>query len=140
MYVPMPITDIALPLRHGMLYKNQSQVLQKCLTTTGIIKNTEVIKMQYDKTFKEEAVKLSDEIGLNAAANQLGIPYYTLSGWRNKRKKYQETAYVGSGNKRLSNDAKDQKICELEKEVLELQRSNDILKEALGFFAVSRKK
>ena len=21
MYVPMPITDIALPLRHGMLYK-----------------------------------------------------------------------------------------------------------------------
>lgn len=29
--------------------------------------------MQYDKTFKEEAVKLSDEIGLNAAANQLGI-------------------------------------------------------------------
>ena len=45
--------------------------------------------MQYDKTFKEEAVKLSDEIGLNAAANQLGIPYYTLSGWRNKRKKYQ---------------------------------------------------
>ena len=49
--------------------------------------------MQYDKTFKEEAVKLSDEIGLNAAANQLGIPYYTLSGWRNKRKKYQETAY-----------------------------------------------
>ena len=34
MYVPMPITDIALPLRHGMLYKNQSQVLQKCLTTT----------------------------------------------------------------------------------------------------------
>lgn len=42
--------------------------------------------MQYDKTFKEEAVKLSDEIGLNAAANQLGIPYYTLSGWRNKRK------------------------------------------------------
>ena len=31
----MPITDIALPLRHGMLYKNQSQVLQKCLTTTG---------------------------------------------------------------------------------------------------------
>ena len=29
--------------------------------------------MQYDKTFKEEVVKLSDEIGLNAAANQLGV-------------------------------------------------------------------
>ncbi len=30
--------------------------------------------MQYEKSFKEEAVKLSDEIGVKAAANQLGIP------------------------------------------------------------------
>ena len=44
--------------------------------------------MQYDKSFKDEAVKLSDEIGVKAAAAQLGIPYYTLSGWRNNRKKY----------------------------------------------------
>ena len=34
--------------------------------------------MQYDKTFKEEAIKLSDEIGAKAVAVQLGIPYYTL--------------------------------------------------------------
>lgn len=45
-----------------------------------------VRKMQYDKSFKDEAVKLSDEIGVKAAASQLGIPYYTLSGWRNNRK------------------------------------------------------
>ena len=31
--------------------------------------------MQYDKTFKEEAVRLSDEIGPKKAAEQLGIPY-----------------------------------------------------------------
>lgn len=43
--------------------------------------------MQYDKSFKEEALKLSDEIGVKAVATQLGIPYYTLSGWRNNRKK-----------------------------------------------------
>lgn len=36
--------------------------------------------MQYDKSFKEEALKLSDEIGVKAAAAQLGISYYTLSG------------------------------------------------------------
>lgn len=42
--------------------------------------------MQYDKSFKEESLKLSDEIGVKAAAAQLGIPYYTLSGWRNNRK------------------------------------------------------
>lgn len=29
--------------------------------------------MQYDKNFKEEAVKLSDEIGIKAATAQLGI-------------------------------------------------------------------
>lgn len=30
--------------------------------------------MQYDKTFKEEAVRLSDEIGPKKAADQLGNP------------------------------------------------------------------
>lgn len=43
--------------------------------------------MQYDKIFKEEAVRLSDEIGLKNAAIQLGVSYDTLSGWRNKRNK-----------------------------------------------------
>ena len=51
--------------------------------------------MKYSKEFKEEALKLSDEIGLKKAAQQLGIQYYTLSDWRSKRnaaakaKKYQ---------------------------------------------------
>ncbi len=38
--------------------------------------------MQYDKSFKEEAVRLSDEIGLKNATALLGVSYYTLSGWR----------------------------------------------------------
>ncbi|MET0018359.1 transposase, partial [Oscillibacter sp.] len=39
---------------------------------------------KYDKEFKEEAVKLSDEIGVKQAAAQLGIPYYSLAEWRQK--------------------------------------------------------
>ena len=35
--------------------------------------------MKYSKEFKEEALKLSDEIGVKKAAQQLGIQYYTLS-------------------------------------------------------------
>ncbi|MGN1275628.1 MAG: hypothetical protein ACI4UK_01370 [Floccifex sp.] len=35
--------------------------------------------MKYSKEFKEEALKLSDEVGLKKAAQQLGIQYYTLS-------------------------------------------------------------
>jgi transposase len=96
--------------------------------------------MQYEKSFKEEAVKLSDEIGVKAAANQLGIPYYSLSTWRNNRKKYNSDTYVGSGHKRMSADNKEQRILELEKENAELKHSNEILQEALGFFAVRRKK
>jgi transposase len=34
--------------------------------------------MKYSKEFKEEALKLSDEIGLKKATQQLGIQYYTL--------------------------------------------------------------
>ena len=42
--------------------------------------------MKYSKDFKEEELKLSDEVGVKKAVAQLGLPYYTLSDWRNKRK------------------------------------------------------
>ena len=40
----------------------------------------------YEKSFKEEAVRLSDEMGVKLAASQLGIPYWTLADWRAARK------------------------------------------------------
>ena len=94
----------------------------------------------YDKHFKEEALKLSDEIGAKKAADQLGIPYNTVTTWRGKRKKYGDQAFVGSGHKQLPASEQERRMLELEKEVKELQRANDILQEALGFFAARRKK
>ena len=41
----------------------------------------------YSKEFKEEALKLSDEIGVKKAAQQLGIAYYTLADWRDVYKR-----------------------------------------------------
>ena len=96
--------------------------------------------MTYDNNFRIEAVKLSDEVGVKKAAEQLGIPYCTLADWRARRKKLGNQAYVGSGHKRLPADEKERRILELEKENAELQRANEVLKEALGFFAQSRKK
>lgn len=96
--------------------------------------------MTYDKSFKEEAVRLSDEIGVKKASEQLGVPYYTLTGWRRNERRYSTQAYVGSGHKRVSADPKEQRIYELEKENRELQRANEILQEALGFFAKNRRK
>lgn len=96
--------------------------------------------MTYEKSFKEEAVKLSDEIGTKKASAQLGIPYYTIADWRQKRGQYGKAAFVGSGHKQLSEEEKEQRIRELEKANAELEKSNEILKDALGFFAKDRKK
>jgi transposase len=96
--------------------------------------------MKYDNSFKLEALKLSDEIGVRRAAEQLGIPYYTLADWRNIRKSVGESAFVGSGNRREPLDEKDRRIQELENELRETKRANEILKDALGFFVESRRK
>ena len=93
----------------------------------------------YDKQFKEEAVRLSDEIGVKKAADQLGVPYYTLADWRSQRKQHGEKAYVGSGHARAATGMSQREI-ELERENAELRRANEILKDALGFFAKDRKK
>ncbi len=88
----------------------------------------------YSKEFKEEALRLSDEIGVKNAAGQLGIPYYTLADWRNNRRKKQQSA---AG---MSDEDVRRRNSELEKEIAELRQANEILKDALGFFAKDRKK
>lgn len=86
----------------------------------------------YSKEFKMQAIQLSDEIGLKKAAGQLGIPYYTLADWRNNSKHPKKEATP------LSQE--ELRIKELERENAELREANDILKDALGFFARDRKK
>ena len=69
---------------------------------------------KYSKEFKEEALKLSDEIGVKNAANQLGIAYYTLADWRSIRRNRPPT-------KALSTEEQAIRIRELEHEVAELR-------------------
>jgi transposase len=89
--------------------------------------------MKYTKEFKEEALKLTDEIGVRKAAEQLGLKYNTLTDWRKQRKEQQSQP-------QLSEVEQARRIRELEQELAELKRANDILKDALGFFAKDRKK
>lgn len=99
--------------------------------------------MQYDKDFKLQALELSDDIGTKKASEQLGIPYNTLSEWRSIRKRFGIDSFVGSGHTiqpAQSLSDKDLRIKQLEAELRATQRANEILKEALGFFASSRKK
>lgn len=89
---------------------------------------------KYSKEFREEALKLSDEIGVKKTASQLGVQYYTLAEWRKNRKA--ETKMPDPAT-----DAEQRaRIRELERENNELRQANDILKDALGFFAKDRKK
>lgn len=94
---------------------------------------------RYDKAFKEEAVRLSDEIGPKKAAAQLGISYHTLQDWRKQRTLHGDGAFIGSGHAYPPTDKTPREI-ELEREVSELRRANEILKDALGFFAKDRKR
>lgn len=89
---------------------------------------------QYDAKFKEEAVKLSEDIGLAPAANQLGIPYQTLSEWRKKRTREGARSRSKKVREPLTREE------ELEKENAELRRANQILQDALCFFVERRKK
>ena len=93
---------------------------------------------KYDKEFTEEAVKLSDEVGVKQAASQLGIPYYSLAEWRQKRKTFGDHAFVGSGIRRDAPLSENER--RLMRENAELRKANEILKDALGFFAKDRKK
>lgn len=88
----------------------------------------------YSKEFKEDEIRLSDEICGKEAAAQLGIPYYTLTDWRKHIKRKPKEAVMLSEKKlRIRNR-------ELERKNAELREANNILKDALGFFAKDWKK
>ena len=93
---------------------------------------------KYDREFKEETVKLSDEVGVKRAAAQLGVSYYTLTEWRQKRKAHGDHTFVGSGIRRDAPLSENER--RLMRENAQLRKVNEILKAALVFFAKDRKK
>lgn len=95
-------------------------------------------RRSYDKSFKEEAVKLAKETSVRKAAQSLGLSEYTLRNWVTNASQRPDNPFIGSGRKYIS--AEDAEKAALLKENKELKRANEILKEALGFFAKSQKK
>lgn len=92
----------------------------------------------YDKSFKEQAVKLAKETNASKAAQNLGVPENTIRNWIKQSKERPESPFIGSGHKYVS--PQDAGKAELLKENRELKRANEILKAALGFFAQNQKK
>jgi transposase len=95
-------------------------------------------KNRYEKSFKEEAVKLAEDTSVSQAAQSLGLHENTLRNWIRNSKKRPDNPFIGSGHKYIP--AEEAEKAALLKENRELKRANEILKEALGFFAASQKK
>lgn len=85
----------------------------------------------WDNSYKKAAGSALKK--LKKAAQQLGIAYFTLADWRSIRRNTPPA-------KPLSAEEQIIRIRELERENAELRTANDILKDALGFFAKDRKK
>ena len=49
---------------------------------------------RYDQNFKDEALKLSDDIGIKKACEQLNLNYGTLAGRRKRRVKKRRFIYL----------------------------------------------
>ncbi len=93
--------------------------------------------MTYSKEFKQQAIKLSDEIGTQKACEQLGLTYFTLGGWRKKenRKRIMDEETAENITTPLTEREK-----KLMKEIEELREANNILKDAFSFFVNDRKR
>ena len=88
---------------------------------------------RYSKEFKEEALKLSDEIGVKKHQNSQVFSNIQYPAG-------EETIKEESLKPKLTDDEIRLRISELERENTELKKANDILKDALGFFAKDWKK
>ena len=95
-------------------------------------------RRKYDKSFKEEAVKLARETSVNKAAQSLGLHENTVRNWVKNATERADNPFIGSGRKYVP--VQEAEKAALLKENRELKRANEILKEALGFFAGSQKR
>lgn len=99
---------------------------------------------QYDREYKEEAIKLAEEKGCKNASDELGIPYNTLYGWVKEARKgnlhleKRSNSNVSKLEEELQQLRKANK--ELSKQVKQLEEENEFLAEATAFFAASRQK
>lgn len=100
-------------------------------------------RRQYPAEFQLEAVRLADSIGLNAAADRLGVPRATIGNWARRRRR---VAYPLEGQPAVvvadAGAMPKRSAAELEAENARLRRElasqrldNEILRKAAAYFA-----
>ena len=97
-------------------------------------------RRQYPAEFQLEAVRLADSIGLNAAADRLGVPRATLGNWARRRRKVayslegRQAADAGAAPKRSATELEVENA-RLRRELANQKLDNEILRKAAAYFA-----
>lgn len=92
-------------------------------------------KQTYTSEYKLQALELCKQPGrtMESVAQELGIPYKTLVGWKMRYGKKGIAAFPGHGRVVLTEEQR--RIQELERENAVLKQEREILKKAALFFA-----
>ena len=100
----------------------------------------------YEKEYKVQAVKLAQEIGTEKAAQELGVPKGTLSGWLKAEREGRLDAGPGTRTPESAMGLAEElsalrkQVKTLERENRQLKEENEFLAEASAFFAASRRR
>lgn len=84
---------------------------------------------KWSKEFKEDALRLSEKEGVQAASEKLGISKRQIYDWRRERR----LAAVRPPKGLKPGESIEEGFNRLEKECAELSEANMILKKAMGF-------
>ena len=92
-------------------------------------------RRKYDKDFKRNAVRLTEEPGrtVGDVAEGLGIEADLLYRWRREQRRKEGYAFPGHGREALT--PQEQRIRGLEKELRNAEMERDILKKAMAIFS-----
>ena len=101
---------------------------------------------KYEKEYKVQSVKLAKEIGIEKAAQELGVPKGTLSGWLKAVREGRLEAGPGSHTPKTAMSLAEEmaalrkQVKVQEREIRRLKEENELLVEASAFFAASRRR
>ena len=92
-------------------------------------------RRDYTAEFKREAVELATRSAgsISSVATQLGIPANSLTRWVRESKQHGGKAFVGQGV------ARDEELMALRRELAQVKKERDFLKEAARYFAKESK-
>lgn len=92
-------------------------------------------RTQYSAEYKREAVELSkrEDMSVSQAAHDLGISRTMLTRWRREHEHDGSEAFQGQGH------ARDDEVAQLRRELAQVKKERDFLKDAAAFFAKDSK-